>query len=285
MPKVIFINTIGLKNSIDGCLILKNSNKTSLPVVDDSCLYNITQESYQNHDVYYLSSDKTMINKTLQFTLNSTINTNLQIYLDDPIYSHYDTSSYSLLGLFPFRKINYYNDLLPSDFQQNLYMLPMNQSYIIYYKRIQRNVIDNNFLSRIGFPSYKTYYYLRTDITDGPILGPLNNIVEIYIRLFDNIGEIETEQRSRTIIDILGTISAIYGLMLGVYVFLFQNQLGGEPYGFFKRFVCFGDSRNTSFIKRFKDPLKKPLSTNVTESILVARIEDLESQIKLLLKK
>ncbi|CAG8798401.1 27203_t:CDS:2 [Gigaspora margarita] len=195
MPKVIFT----MINSIDLCLILGRSD-TSLVTVEDSCFNKIIQERNKLHNISYFLSDETMINKTLTFKLNLTGNLltdNTQIYLDDPIYPHYNTSLFITPSLLPFLTVDYdnYNDILPSDFKKNSYMLYVNQSYIIYYKRVQRNVIDNNFLSRIGFPSYKTYYYLRTDIANGPILATLNNTTDIYIRLFDNIGEIETEQR------------------------------------------------------------------------------------------
>ncbi|RIB23422.1 hypothetical protein C2G38_2032776 [Gigaspora rosea] len=58
-----------------------------------------------------------------------------------------------------------------------------------------------------------------------------NFFAELYVNPWSIMVELEKEQKSRTIVDVLGIGSAIYRLMLGLYLFLFKKKLSGEPYG------------------------------------------------------
>ncbi|CAG8629583.1 1555_t:CDS:10 [Cetraspora pellucida] len=136
-------------------------------------------------------------------------------------------------------------------------------------------LMDTTLLTQIGFaPNYRTYNYITTNqILPAP--GPPNTTTMVTtIRPKSAVTQVEKEQKSRTvnvmILDILGTITALYSLMLSIYVFLFQRELSSQPYGLIRRFVVFGGPPEKPLIERLKNPLEKSL---------IERIEYLESQI------
>ncbi|CAG8753148.1 9101_t:CDS:2 [Dentiscutata erythropus] len=143
------------------------------------------------------------------------------------------------------------NDLSPIDLSNNIYIMNL------FYRIVKRNILRNTFLSSIGISSYEPYNYIYSHLSLNPNFFT-NNQTTILISLLSDYIEVETEQRSRSIIDILGTIVAIYDKELNKNV----------PYGFFKRLTWFGGPSDKPIIKRFTEPLEKSL---------IERIEELES--------
>lgn len=140
-------------------------------------------------------------------------------------------------------------DYVGSFIKQNTYSLVTEKDRIMYYTILfrikQRQDMDDSFLTKIGFtPNYdhKTFYYIESEIQNVPIISNRSEFgVDNSYDNFSNFAvltvhpqictvEIERQQKNRTIVDILGSISAIYSLLLFIYLFLFKKEIA-EPFG------------------------------------------------------
>ncbi|KAF0561118.1 hypothetical protein F8M41_025317 [Gigaspora margarita] len=157
---------------------------------------------------------------------------------------------------------------------ENTYLMShYSNATMCFFNRFKRQLMDTTMLTQIGFsPNYKSYHYINIAYQSF-FQGTSNNTYSIMkVKPKSTVLQVEIEQKSRTIIDILGTITALYSLMMSLYIFLFQRELNNEPYGLIKRFVVFGGSPEKSLKERFTNPIEKSL---------IERIEYLESQIKI----
>ncbi|CAG8548231.1 20145_t:CDS:2, partial [Racocetra persica] len=90
-------------------------------------------------------------------------------------------------------------------------------------------------------PNYDdtTFYYIESEIQTVPVTQNSDNLKDpqfsnlaiLNIHPSTSMVEIEKEQKNRNMADIIGTVAAIYTVMLAFYLFLFEKPIA-EPFGF-----------------------------------------------------
>ncbi|CAG8438215.1 11535_t:CDS:2 [Dentiscutata heterogama] len=108
--------------------------------------------------------------------------------------------------------------------------------------------MDGSFFTQIGFiPKYDTYHYIESSIQIiqyATMLASPNFYAGVYIFPWTTAVQIEKEYRNRTFTEIIANMSALYGLMLGLYLFLFRKELhSSEPYGLIYRYYNKSDEK------------------------------------------
>ncbi|KAF0440117.1 hypothetical protein F8M41_004074 [Gigaspora margarita] len=196
-----------------------------------------------------------------KYFVNTSIEDNA-IYenINDPTYNNLNETDDFIINVFDSDYLSN-KDKSPDYIEylntQNQYYITQGKDvenyYLLRFRRTKRQEIDNSFLSKIGFsPKYNTYYYTESEMQIMPYITKLNGanfFAALHIKPWTLMTEVEKDKTHvmkyaneryfgpnydvfKDITDILGTISAIYGLMFAIYLFLFKKDLSsGEPYG------------------------------------------------------
>ncbi|KAF0458457.1 hypothetical protein F8M41_000972 [Gigaspora margarita] len=255
------------------CLFYKFLNVTESETDYKNC--KVIKGSEGLLPIYYLSLNESLVNYIVL---------NLQTNYDDGVYVAITINktideliNYELDNSFG-RQINEtYKDALPIDLSNNLYYIYPNTNVDIYFRFIKRMTLKDSILAKLGLPIYQEVNYIvsRSNIQYNP---KYNNTVLFTFNLETTDVEVETEKRDHTIIDVIGTLAAIYGLITAIYIFLFQKELGdNEPYGLIKRLPFFGGES-----KPIREMLQDPLPTDLEKNLkkLNDRISKLEKFIE-----
>ncbi|CAG8834597.1 4439_t:CDS:2, partial [Gigaspora margarita] len=124
---------------------------------------------------------------------------------------------------------------------KNIHYLSQNSNYMVRFSKTIRDMAaPNDFRSLIGIkPHYYSIPYIESNI-EYIIYKNLTNGANWYasvsITPVTTIVEKETEQRDKTVISLLGSISGIYAAITGFYIFLFGPGTF-SPWGYVQKTI------------------------------------------------
>ncbi|RHZ78303.1 hypothetical protein Glove_166g97 [Diversispora epigaea] len=182
-----------------------------------------------NGDAYYIA----YLPKG-QILLNSDNYLSFHIYIVDETYDRLNQSNPMTMHAFdseyPYQNKNPPKLINSIEVGNSYALTESNGTNVFYFEfyRINRQELDRSFLTLLGFnPKYETYNYIGSDIEIIEYLFSNGDgyYAKATIGLKTPVLEIEKEQRARTITEVLASVSALYGLMFSIYVFLFGETI------------------------------------------------------------
>ncbi|RIB29994.1 hypothetical protein C2G38_2055111 [Gigaspora rosea] len=119
----------------------------------------------------------------------------------------------------------------------NLHYLTPYQYHTFMYSRKVRKTLDNSFVNYIGYKNaYSSKYYIESSTQSSPLNlnYSYNIVIEINAQSF--IMEENIEQRSSSVLNILGNIFGYYGGISTIYKLLFGERIdeSGAVHKFYK---------------------------------------------------
>ncbi|CAG8580591.1 20057_t:CDS:2 [Gigaspora rosea] len=211
-----------------------DESPTSVPLPNSDCNDTIFfDNNHSNNSWYFLPNGNITLQTDQAFSFcifnnDNTFNDLITLTVYDPKTS-YDNP--------PF----YVNSFI----DQSTYFLAPETNRTMYYslsfRRKKRQDMDNSPFTIMGVPpnyDHKTFYYIESGIKNVPVINSFNftnnfsNVAILTVSPWTCTIEIEKEQKNRTLIDIIANTSAIYSVMLVIYLFLFKKEIA-EPFGVF----------------------------------------------------
>ncbi|CAG8679809.1 7424_t:CDS:10 [Gigaspora margarita] len=219
---------------IIGCAHINGTIRTSCNNAMIQPTFNASIQAYNGSYVSDVQMNKDLV---LRFDLYSTENSSglsLPVYMSimDPGYGPNIAQYHS--SIFP------YNEPFVQLIEvKNIHFLSQNSNYIVRFTRKIRNILaPNDFGSYIGinrrnypipYVESNIEYLLYRNNTNG-----INWIAAMSITPASTFVENETEQRNRTVISLLGSISGIYAAIAAFYIFLFGPGIF-SPWGYVQK--------------------------------------------------
>ncbi|CAG8581805.1 11892_t:CDS:2 [Funneliformis caledonium] len=156
-------------------------------------------------------------------------------------------------------------------FYLNKYTVAENFIYKFGFSRKFRKTLFPSLLTYIGFAgTYFTKPYIESIMQSAPMISSNPNYLTVRISPRSFIIEEEQEQRSGSVINILGNIAALYSSIVFIYVFLFGVD-SMRPWGVIHKGCC--------GFRRIEEKTKEKLSQSVQPPDLEDGLDGLEKRI------
>ncbi|RHZ78291.1 hypothetical protein Glove_166g113 [Diversispora epigaea] len=167
-----------------------------------------------------------------QVSLSTSSDYFFEIYVDDDTFDSYNQSTPMYMQAID---IEYpYENKKPKfidtiEVSNSYYLTQSNGTNLYFFEfyRLRREELDGSFFSLLGFnPTYEKYNYIESDLqlVVYNFVNGYGFYAKVPVTLKTPITEVEKEQRTRTILEVLANIAALYGVTLSTYVLLFGER-------------------------------------------------------------
>ncbi|CAG8497356.1 12439_t:CDS:2 [Dentiscutata erythropus] len=205
---------------------------------DKDCLQYIFQPSLADDSVTYLASfyNVSFENK-LMFSTKSNgglSSLGFMVYLDN--VNDHDNIPINLNLL----NKGVYEMIPNSTVNLNQYSLDSRNTYRIKIKRRLKEVMMPSWKNYLGFPMLEKLYYITSTSETLPnlnITGFSTPLATIIIEPESFLTQVESDQRTKTVLSSLGLIGGAWGIITSFYAFLFGNDTI-SPWGIIQKY-CF----------------------------------------------
>ncbi|KAF0431039.1 hypothetical protein F8M41_005459 [Gigaspora margarita] len=271
-------------------------SKHSTGDVYDDCTKYITATKYNSGDNLYTYSAAFRDNNVTLPT--NGVDFNLDIYITDPLYNSSNQIDSMDIVAFDKEFDNYNMDT--QDFGDDR---------LTYYWKFTRTIkysLVKDLLSYFGKPTYIKKPYIDTNMQIVPYTATSYNRSDYPIEIINRnrtfyatlqftpssnpIVKVETEQRNKTVLSLLGILGGIWSAMAAFYVFLFGFGLI-SPWGFVHKSRPFKDQYKKNLLMTTMDlqfdkldEIKKLSTEGYENSSSQKRLNDLEKQVEHLKK-
>ncbi|CAG8534356.1 30098_t:CDS:10 [Gigaspora margarita] len=304
---------------IQGMVIAKDKVKATLEgVVYDDCTKYITATKYYSGDNLYTYPEAFRDNNVTLPT--NGVDFNLDIYITDPLYNSSNQIDSMDIVAFDKEFDNYNMDTqdlggTPTPFERSLlyrneyFLSQPKDDRLTYYWKFTRTIkysLVNDLLSYFGKPTYIKQPYIDTNMQIVPYTATSYNTSDNPIEIINRNGtfyatlqftpnsnpivKIETEQRNKTVLNLLGILGGIWSAMAAFYVFLFGLGLI-SPWGFVHKSRPFKDQYKKNLLMTTMDlqfdkldEIEKYSTEKYENSSSQKRLDDLEKQVEHLKK-